>query len=134
MVDNTAEGKGTLGPSLARAWLGYHRRVQARLAAAGFAEQSFPDGPVLRLCKDPEMTVTELGRELGITRQGASKLAAGLRERGYVTLEPSPADRREKIVRPTQHARDRVAAAARARREVDREIRDQLGADAFAAI
>ena len=51
------------------------------------------------------MTVTQLGRELGITRQGASKLVASLRERGYIALESSAADGREKAVRPTQRAR-----------------------------
>lgn len=124
----------TLGPALARAWIGYHRRVQTKLAEAGFADQNFPDGPILRLCRDPDVTVTQLGRDLGITRQGASKLVTSLRERGYVTLEPSPADGREKFVQPTAQARARVAAAVRARREVDEEIRDQLGDDAFEAI
>ena len=132
MVDKY--GAATLGPALARAWLGYHRRVQASLAAEGFADQGFPDGPILRLCQEPGVTVTELGRELGISRQGASKFVAGLVERGYVSLEPSPSDRREKIVRPTAHARARVAAAVTARRALDREIAAELGEESLAAV
>jgi len=50
------------------------------------------------------VTISEIGRDLGITRQGASKIVGGLRDRGYVTLSPSPTDGREKIVTLTAHA------------------------------
>ena len=123
-----------LGPRLAHAWIGYHRRVQERLTAAGFEDQNFPDGLILRLARRGDTTISDIGRELGITRQGASKLVAGLRERGYVELEKSTVDGRGKVVRPTPHARARLAAAREARRVVDAEIRTEIGDDAFQAL
>lgn len=68
-------------------------RLQARLAGAergplrglaGFAGRRFPEGRVLLMCADPgEVTISDIGRRLAITRQGASKVIAALRERGY---------------------------------------------------
>ena len=91
--------QGPLGPALRRAWVGYQRRLDQEMAAAGFADRAFPDGRVLRMCSGPEeTTVSEIGRELGITRQGASKIVGGLREGRYVTVGPSATDGRERIV------------------------------------
>jgi DNA-binding MarR family transcriptional regulator len=98
---------------------------------AGFA-RTLPDGRALRICaRSSEPTISKIGRELGITRQGASKLIAGLRDRGYVTLRPSPADGREKLVELTPRAIDYLAAQRRAARNVERRLRAELGPDGF---
>lgn len=98
------------------------------MAAAGFADRGFPDGRVLRLCaRSDEVTASRIGRELGITRQGAGKIVAGLRDRGYVTLGPSPGDAREKAVTLTPRARDYLAAQRAAARRIEQELRDQVG-------
>ena len=68
------------------------------MADAGFGERRFPDGRVLRLCSDRGSTISAIGRELGITRQGASKVVGQLRDRGYVLVEDSVASKREKSV------------------------------------
>jgi DNA-binding MarR family transcriptional regulator len=102
------------------------------MAAAGFADRGFPDGRVLRLCaRSDEVTASQIGRELGITRQGAGKIVAGLRDRGYVTLGASPGDGREKMVTLTPRARDYLAAQYTAARRIERELRSQVGAEAF---
>ena len=55
------------------------------MAETGFGERRFPDGRVLRVCAgEAGSTISAIGRELGITRQGASKVVAELRDRGYV--------------------------------------------------
>jgi DNA-binding MarR family transcriptional regulator len=122
----------TLGAALRRAWVGYRRRLDAELAAAGFADQRLPDGRVLRLCSAaPHVTTAQIGRELGITRQGASKVVGSLRTRGYVTLEPSPISGREKIVRPTARALDLLETQRKAVRRIESELRDEIGTDSF---
>src|ERR1039458_2291101 len=102
-TDEAAEqhrGRVALGGALRRAWIGYQRRLDEELAAAGFDDRGFPDGRVLRMCSGPaETTIAQIGRELGITRQGASKNVASLRDRGYVTLSASATDGREKTVK-----------------------------------
>ncbi len=124
-----------LGGALRQAWVGYRRQLDAELAAAGFGDRGFPDGRVMRLCGGAsDVTISQIGRELGITRQGASKIVGSLRDRGYVTLSPSPADRREKIVKPTRRAVEFLAAQGEAARRIEERIRGELGADALVGL
>jgi len=124
-----------LGPQLRRAWVGYQRRLDRALAAEGFDDRAFPDGRVLRMCRDvPGTTISAIGRELGITRQGAAKIVSGLRERGYVTVEPSATSGREKVVDVTARALEYLAAHRRAARGIESDLRNEVGADAFEAV
>ncbi len=123
----------SLGPALRRAWVGYQRRLDAALEDAGFGERGFPDGRVLRVCRDEETTIAQIGRELGITRQGAAKIVAGLRERRYVTVRTSKNDAREKIVTLTPRALEYLDAHRKAVRALDRKLRTQLGDGVFTA-
>jgi DNA-binding MarR family transcriptional regulator len=77
------------------------------------------------------VTISDIGRELGITRQGASKVVAGLRARRYVSLSTSPTDAREKIVRLTKRAKDFLDAQQKAARKIERRLRTELGPEAF---
>jgi len=129
------EEQVALGPALRRAWVGYQRRLDAAMAAAGFDDRRFPDGRVLRVCAGSvETTISQIGRELRITRQGAAKVVAGLRERRYVTVTASPSNGREKIVRLTPRAVDYLAAQRKAVRSISRQLRSQLGQESFAAL
>jgi DNA-binding MarR family transcriptional regulator len=119
-----------LGPALRRAWMGYRRRLDEELAVARFDDQSLPDGRVLRICTNsPETTISDIGRALGITRQGAGKIVASLRSRRYVTLSASATDGGEKIVKLTPRALDYLAAHRKAARKIERELRTEFGAD-----
>ncbi len=121
-----------LGGALRRAWVGYQRRLDEELATAGFGDRGFPDGRVLRICsRSDEVTISQIGRELGITRQGASKIVASLRDRRYVTLTASPTDGREKMVRLTARAVDFLVTQRKAARAIEHRLRAEIGADAF---
>jgi DNA-binding MarR family transcriptional regulator len=103
-----------------------------RQAAAGFGDRGFPDGRVLHICLRPgDTTISQIGRELGITRQGASKLVTSLAERDYVTLATSTRDRREKIITLTPRATDYLAAQRKASTSIEHELRAHIGAEAF---
>jgi DNA-binding MarR family transcriptional regulator len=121
-----------LGPALRRALIGYRHRLDEELRAAGFADRAFPDGRVLRIClRGSNVTVAHIGRELGITRQGAGKVVASLRERGYVTLSTSPVDAREKFVTLTDRATEFLTARRKAVRKIERQLRNEIGDDPF---
>jgi DNA-binding MarR family transcriptional regulator len=121
-----------LGGALRRAWVGYQRLLDEELAAVGFEDRSLPDGRVLRICaRNPEATISAIGRELGMTRQGAAKLVASLRDCGYVTLDPSPASGREKRITLTPRAREYLTAHRAAARGIERRLRAQLGEDVY---
>ena len=127
--------RAALGAALRQSWIGYRIRLDDELAAAGFADHRLSDLRVLRICSSsPETTISQIGRELGITRQGAGKIVASLRTRGYVTLIGSPTDGREKIVKPAQRAIEYLAAHKEAAREIERRIRAEIGAQAFDAL
>ena len=109
--------------------------MDQELAAAGFADRRFPQGRVLLMCSGPgETTISDVGRGLGITRQGASKIVAGLRQRGYVEVTPSPADGREKILTLTPRAVAFLAARREAARAIEARLRDEIGADGLAQL
>ena len=80
------------------------------MAEAGFGERRFPDGRVLRVCSgEAGSTISAIGRELGITRQGASKVVAHLHDRGYVAVADSTTSKREKSVILTPRGIDYLA-------------------------
>jgi len=125
-------GATLLGNLLLLALLGYGRRVDAEMAAAGFTDREFPETPVLRLCSDPEgITISEISQRLGITRQGASKIVGRLRDRGYLAVTPSPTSGREKIVTLSTRALEYLTQQHRARKVVEAQLRDQLGDKGF---
>ena len=121
-----------LGPALRRAWVGYHRRLDEAMAAAGFVDRGFPDGRVLRICAaSPDVTIAQIGRELGITRQGAAKVVGKLRDLGYLEVSDSTVSGREKVVRLTPRAADYLAAHRQSARGIERQLREELGESAF---
>jgi DNA-binding MarR family transcriptional regulator len=124
-----------LAGALRQAWVGYRRRLDAELAKEGFDDRGFPDGRVLRRCgQSPDTTASDIGRELGISRQGAGKIVTRLRDRGYVTLDASPTDGREKHVHLTARAVQYLEAQRRAARRIERELHRELGGDGFDAL
>jgi DNA-binding MarR family transcriptional regulator len=128
----TGQPRSGLGAALRQAWVGYRRLLDAELAAAGFDDHAIPDGRVLRICSRPgDVTISDIGRQLGITRQGAGKIVAGLAQRGYVTLAASATDRREKIVSATPRATQYLTTKRDARARIERDLRTQIGDETF---
>jgi DNA-binding MarR family transcriptional regulator len=124
-----------LGAALRRAWLGYQLRLDRAMADAGFGERRFPDGRVLRLCSgEGGSTISAIGRELGITRQGASKVVAHLRDHGYVAVADSTTSKREKSVIVTTRGVDYLAHQLAAVLAIEDEVRAELGEAALSAL
>lgn len=102
------------------------------MAAAGFGERRFPDGRVLRFCSEPNgSTISAIGRELGITRQGASKVVAHLRECDYVSICDSPTSGREKSVTLSTRGVEYLEAQRKATWAIDAQLRSELGDPGF---
>jgi DNA-binding MarR family transcriptional regulator len=142
--DHRRDGR-PLGPALRRAWVGYQRRLDEAMASEGFADRRFPNGRVLRVCAAADATdgpdrpqggatIAHIGRELGMSRQGAAKIVADLRERGFLAVTGSATSGREKTVRLTPRAVDYLAAQARSARAIEASIEDELGPEVFVAL
>jgi DNA-binding MarR family transcriptional regulator len=124
-----------LGRGLRQAWIGYQRRLDEEMAAAGFGDRGFPDGRVLRICsRAGETTIAQIGRELDITRQGAAKIVASLRDRGYVTVEASATSGREKTVRLTARAVEYLEAHRKAALRIERHVLAEVGTDGLESL
>ena len=133
--DSTRPAADRLGPALRRAWVGYQLRLDVAMADAGFGERRFPNGQVLRFCSGQAgSTISAIGRELGITRQGAGKVVAHLRDRGYVSVADSPISKREKSVMLTSRGVDYLQTQRAAARAIEDELRAALGNTGFTAL
>lgn len=131
----TRSEPGSLGPALRQAWIGYQLRLDDAMAGAGFEERRFPDGRVLRLCRAPAgSTISAIGHELGITRQGAGKVVGHLRDRGYVSVTESPNSRRAKAVVLTPRGLAYLEQQRRAARAIEVELRAELGDEAMSGL
>jgi DNA-binding MarR family transcriptional regulator len=129
---SAGHGYGILGPVLRRAVAGYWQLIGAELTAAGFADRRFPEGRVLFMCRTPgQITISEIGRRLGITRQAAGKIVAGLKERGYLDVTPSPTDGRVKTLSLTPLAEQFLTALQHAGHVVESRLRTELGDEGF---
>ncbi len=134
-TDSTQAGSDGLGPALRRAWVGYQLRLDAAMADAGFGERRFPDGRVLRLCLEQGgSTISAIGRELGITRQGASKVVGHLWDRGYVSVADSPTSKREKSVMLTSRGVDYLRSQRAAAQAIEDDLRAELGETGFSGL
>ena len=105
------------------------------MAEAGFGDRRFPDGRVLRACSgDGGATISAIGRELGITRQGASKVVTHLNDRGYVVVADSNTSKREKSVVLTSRGADYLKRQSAAARKIEDELRSELGDSTYSAL
>jgi DNA-binding MarR family transcriptional regulator len=105
------------------------------MAEAGFGQREFPDSRVLRVCSvDAGSTISAIGRELGVTRQGASKVVAHLRDRGYLAVADSTTSKREKSVILTPRGTDYLAHQHAAARAIEDDLRAELGEAVLSAL
>ena len=79
-------------------------------------------------------TISAIGRELGITRQGATKVVARLHDHGYVAVDDSTTSKREKSVTLTPRGVDYLAHQRTAARAIEDDLSAELGEEAFSAL
>ena len=103
------------------------------------AERGHPDarpihGFALQAIGREGVTTSELGRRLGVSKQGAAKTAAGLERIGYITREADPADARAALLKPTAHGIDLLALSAEIFDRQQAEWAAELGAKRLTAL
>ncbi|TQJ18608.1 DNA-binding MarR family transcriptional regulator [Kribbella jejuensis] len=102
------------------AWLSMRSVLAEALDEHGLSVQQY--GTLLCVRKDPGLTVAEVGRVVGTTRQSANELITGMERAGLVERRPNPKDRRTQQVHLTEGGRRRLAEAAPAIRKVENEL------------
>jgi DNA-binding MarR family transcriptional regulator len=122
------------GLLLAQALNRYVEHLHRRLGDAGFADLRPTFGLPLRALHARPRTLTELGRELGVSKQAAAKVVGELDQRRLIDREPSPADGRATLLRLSARGQALVTAAIEIGNAVERDLAAELGADAAAGL
>lgn len=129
-----ATDRTDFGLLLAQALNRYVAHLHRRLGAEGFADLRPTFGLPLRALRARPRSLTELARELGVTKQAAAKVVGELEQRRLVRREPSPADGRATLLRLSRRGQALVAAAIEIGDAVERDLAAELGADAAAGL
>ena len=118
--------------ALARqSWIG---ELTGRLETLGCPGYRRSDAAAIRLLRSSgALPVGRLGAALGVTRQAARKVAAGLELRGYVTTERDVSDARQVNVTLTPAGRDYARAVTTVIEELNREVAARVSPDQLAA-
>jgi DNA-binding MarR family transcriptional regulator len=103
--------------------------LTARLAERGYPEVRPPHGNVFGFMDDAGTRVGVLAERAQMTRQSMAELVAHLARHGDVELVPDPADRRARLVRPTDRGRAVHAEARAFLAEVEARWAARLGED-----
>ncbi|GAB2972070.1 MarR family transcriptional regulator [Amycolatopsis acidiphila] len=104
----------------------------AKLAAEGFGDLHPRHGAVLAYLDTGGVRATELSQLSGQHKQVIGKLVDELEELGYVRRRPDPADRRAKLVCPTERGLAQLRAADRIMTALQERHARRLGRQQYA--
>ena len=121
------------GDLLALARRSWVQTMARRLEELGHADYRRSDAAALRLVARRPLAVGELGAVLGVTRQAARKLVAGLERRGYARLERDPRDSRRRTVVLTPAGEAYAAAIVATLEAMSRELGERVDRAALIA-
>jgi DNA-binding MarR family transcriptional regulator len=121
------------GDLLALARRSWVQTMARRLEELGHADYRRSDAAVLRLIARRPLAVGELGAVLGVTRQAARKLAAGLEQRGYALLESDPHDSRRRTTVLTPAGEAYATAVVATLEAMNRELGERVDRAALIA-
>ncbi len=126
-------GMSDIGVLSAHLLASFHKELFTRLAEAGHEHLRPRHGAIMAYLAPDGTRASELSERSGQHKQVVGTLIDELERLGYVTRRPDPADRRAKLVVPTDLGRDQMAQAARIITDIEARLADQVGADRFAA-
>lgn len=73
------------------------------------------------------ISVTDLGERVGMTKQGCGQFVTTLVGTGHLQVEPSPADRRIRVVRRTPLGNRTIAAVTDRMLQIEQQWAEQVG-------
>ncbi|HEX7306412.1 MarR family winged helix-turn-helix transcriptional regulator [Lentzea sp.] len=111
----------------------FQKELFARLAAAGHEQLRPRHGAVMAYIGRDGSRASELSERSGQHKQVIGTLIDELERLGYVTRQPDPADRRAKLVVPTESGLDQMVQARRIIADIEAGFARQVGEERFAA-
>jgi DNA-binding MarR family transcriptional regulator len=104
------------------------RELHERIKAAGFTDQRMAHNAVFAHIPPEGITLAELARRAGITKQAMSELVLDLEAKGYLTRRPDEHDKRTKLIELSDRGWAAMSAALAAFEEMERGLEERLGA------
>ncbi|ONI88936.1 MarR family transcriptional regulator [Actinosynnema sp. ALI-1.44] len=120
-----------LGVLAGRLLFAVQNELFAALAAKGFDDILPRHGAVMAYMDAEGVRATDLARLSGQHKQVIGTLVDELERLGYVERHPDPADRRAKLVCPTERGLDQMRAADKIMNTLQERHARRLGRDAF---
>jgi len=113
---------------LREAFVALNDRAIARLAERGHDAVRPAHGAVFQHLDDTGTPVARLAERAQMTKQAMAELVAHLEAHEYVVRQPDPADRRAKLVIPTDRGLEVFAVVQELIPEIEHDIEKLLGA------
>ncbi|MFJ4513547.1 MarR family winged helix-turn-helix transcriptional regulator [Streptomyces sp. NPDC088816] len=136
MGESLTEHRGAepdLGVLAARVLFAVQRELFTALAEQGFDDIQPRTGAVLAYLRADGVRASELARASGQHKQVIGTLIDDLERLGYVERRPDPADRRAKLICPTERGLLQMEAAAAIMRTIEERHAKALGRQEYAA-
>jgi DNA-binding MarR family transcriptional regulator len=122
------DDRGTVLSFLVRhVWLSMRAAIASELTHVGLGVQQF--ATLLMVDEVPGLSVSDVARKCGSTRQAANEMVAGLEADGLIARSPHPTDRRTHALSITGLGRERLAKALPAVRRCEDELQAGLTAE-----
>lgn len=109
-----------------------NEHLLAAIRRAGHPHLRVSHGYVFQMLIGGPTSISALAQQLGMTQQGASKVVAELTALGYITVQPSPTDRRIRHIALSRRGEEAIEAARSARAELDTRLLVTLNAETMA--
>jgi DNA-binding MarR family transcriptional regulator len=123
-----------LGILVGLAYQGFVIELRDHLAGVGLRALGRSDGYVFRVLGDGPINITDLARQLRISKQGAAQIVDDMERRSLVARRPDPDDGRARLVHLTDEGRRALVAARRFHADYEARLEKALGPDAVAAL
>ncbi len=119
--------KGLLQDKL---WL-LDQRLQQKRLASSYKALTEAESRILATLRGESLTISEIARRLGISRQAVHKIITGLVTAKLLKLVPIPGNARDKGVVFTKEGETLKKEAAKALRELEEEVETTIGVKDF---
>jgi DNA-binding MarR family transcriptional regulator len=121
-----------LGVLASRLTVSLQHELFDRLGTAGYDDLNPRHGAVLAYLDEDGIRATELARLSGLHKQVVGRLIDELEELGYVERRPDPADRRAKLIVPTDRGLEQLMIGDEIVAEIEARHSAEIGARDYA--
>lgn len=111
-------------------WL-LDNRLQQKRSATSYKTLTVAEARILAALRGEELTISEISRRLGVSRQAVHKVISGLVKRKLLKLKHAEENARDKFIVFTDAGEEMKKEATRILLELEKEIESAIGSRHF---